>query len=1252
MPMSFSIKSTESGKSKSSSKQGSANEDSLGKLSAFDIGAHTPATSSEFLTDECIEFYPVQGAEKAPSECGESGMSNHLSVDPNDRTVENGTLLESSGNADTHYDRRGEVDDIGEARITFPPAENLYGREKEMQLLTEVYEGFLESAQSRVVFVAGYSGSGKSSLVKTFAHQSKAPCLSGKFTDYGDPFSAIQQALGSIPIDSTLIPHLVEADITIGSELTQVLSDTLLPSLKGALLAFRQQSDRRLLVEDSKADESLVEKTARDRESSLSSVQSTSVSTATSFSDRLHETRTLSGSRTTSSSLRSLSLTCRYDLQMIQFAAKAFLTAVVAAKGKPLIVFLDDMQWAGEASLQLMKRLVTDSGSSLENVLLVVAYRSNIVTQELQDWIDHFENHMNDIAKERVKESAKLFTTIEVANLSPDNISRFIADSLELSLEETRPIVQAVYTKTLGNIFFVKQAMEELVRKNALYYDLMCFQWRFRSHLKQSKLVQEYLSNDLLEMVHSKLQILPRTLQKIILLAAYGTQNVFDFQILKHLLKSVESIELSTDSLFQYMTAAFEQGLLLRAEHGIRSFSFAHDKIREAAGKLLSSDDERHYYVHKISIALLEFHYSHCQNSQNNDMQHEILFTAARHLNSIPSSLVTNVIQHAELNAKVGLIAISKGAFAEAVVFLRQGIQRLDPSWRYKDHYYGLTLKLLTNLVETEHTLGHEELALIWCREIFKHGKSLTDKCRAQCVYIESMCAKNHQDYNISANAGIEILAHYGFQVPKKPSKAIVQIEKMRFRGTLRGRSLASCLASFPIATDQSFLSLMKFAQICLTHVNFAKRSNLAKIIAYRILRLAVAKKAVSKDLNNVAVYLGGPLRQEEKYQQAAEFANVAVQLMDRFPEERGKEYVKSKFIMMGTIACLKMKFRDATDEFFQLFKSLISRGENEFGLAAGMLSIYSHYNSGAPLTSMEPKLLVFEEYASNIAKQTFVDVFALQRQCLYNLKGTKDKCCSSPAVVDGAAFDEAARISKAEGAVLKMTARDIAIFRLSLAVLFGDEEVMDEMLNRLDEYSVYDLPIERQHMRLQYSGFAALLLLKGERGNALHRKWSKICLSFFRNLARFGSPNAKPVYLCLKALSSPSLPAFEEAIQECEELSLLHLNAFMNEQCARYMIAAREKGGKEFENQSLIFHLSYVEKALYAFREWGAKAKVEALQSEFQVTLDCKKKGMGYRDMHSQHHLTFDSKNASVKSLFARQTTKQRYLQPLSMFK
>eukprot|EP00957_Ditylum_brightwellii_P184051 14020010-Ditylum_brightwellii.AAC.1 len=89
--------------------------------------------------------------------------------------------------------------------------------------------------------------------------------------------------------------------------------------------------------------------------------------------------------------------------QMI-LAFQAFVRAV-RGLGIPMVLFLDDLQWADTASLDLIQALITDPEST--SILFVESYRQNEVT------LDNcpFSTHLEDL-----KATAK-FIEIQIANL-------------------------------------------------------------------------------------------------------------------------------------------------------------------------------------------------------------------------------------------------------------------------------------------------------------------------------------------------------------------------------------------------------------------------------------------------------------------------------------------------------------------------------------------------------------------------------------------------------------------------------------------------------------------------------------------------------------------------------------------------------------------------------------------------------------------------------------------------------------------
>ena len=691
--------------------------------------------------------------------------------------MEFGTLAEQLD--ETHYDNRVDADDdLEKGRIKFP-SHKLYGRDEPLKQLHSIFQQrILSSSTSKnkqlqdatapsanhhhekeeeekqetvndlthnhyndsssatttafdnsynpVVFLAGYSGTGKSSLVDCFVQQirsmkqgskenhssSLAPCwyLTGKFTSplqaSNIPFSALARALNTFVLQLVSLRNsqghddykawidsfchgLRKLDIYRGSDHAAVLEATLIPALS------------RLWQPPSSA------------------------------------TGTAAATSSPSTTPRSTTV----NLSLVQFTARNFLRALTSTTSKmcsastvrrpPVILFLDDVQWADAASLQLLSALLVDV--SLHNILFVLAYRPNEVDDK-HDFCTIVQNKVWEArglapGKDKDKDEPTTNTTatlsdlstsknihsMEIFNLSPDSIAEFIADSIEKTPEDVALVADAIYQKTLGNIFFVKQAMEELVRKNALYYDMVMFEWQFGNVSRVE--LEQFLSEDVLEMVQSKIQTMPQTLQKAMVLAAYTSQSTIDISLLHALLQtdpSMDPQDVTLDALHEVLDRAFVEGLMLRVGNQHLSsqttkfpssangrngkachptscprYQFAHDRIREAAGALVPPGPERDQLLLRISKVLLKQSatslppseltnrtarveegpiFEDSQNEQDEEDSDWMLFTAARHLNSLPVEL-TRDMELADLNLKVGKIAVQRRLYRSCHLF-------------------------------------------------------------------------------------------------------------------------------------------------------------------------------------------------------------------------------------------------------------------------------------------------------------------------------------------------------------------------------------------------------------------------------------------------------------------------------------------------------------------------------------------------------------------------------------------------------
>ena len=124
------------------------------------------------------------------------------------------------------------------------------------------------------------------------------------------------------------------------------------------------------------------------------------------------------------------------------------LFAVFTTAEHPLVMFLDDLQWADAASLQLIKLLMNRSG----HLLLIGAYRDNEIAR----------THPLPAVVEELQKSGKAVHTLTLSPLSLSDTHQLVTETLRCSRERSRLLAQFIHRKTQGNPFFLTRLLKSL----------------------------------------------------------------------------------------------------------------------------------------------------------------------------------------------------------------------------------------------------------------------------------------------------------------------------------------------------------------------------------------------------------------------------------------------------------------------------------------------------------------------------------------------------------------------------------------------------------------------------------------------------------------------------------------------------------------------------------------------------------------------------------------------------------------------
>ena len=147
----------------------------------------------------------------------------------------------------------------------------------------------------------------------------------------------------------------------------------------------------------------------------------------------------------------------------------------VSSRECPLIIFMDDVQWADQQGLDLLSSILLDfdhidqmNGDNPQCFMVIGSYRD--------DEVD--ESHILQPYLARFDEAPTLeVTQISVGPLHEDSANLLVSSALDLPVRVTRPLSAVVCRKAMGNPLNIITFLDNLVQSSVLSYSLVGRRW-------------------------------------------------------------------------------------------------------------------------------------------------------------------------------------------------------------------------------------------------------------------------------------------------------------------------------------------------------------------------------------------------------------------------------------------------------------------------------------------------------------------------------------------------------------------------------------------------------------------------------------------------------------------------------------------------------------------------------------------------------------------------------------------------------
>ncbi|AKG20687.1 AAA family ATPase [Calothrix sp. 336/3] len=997
--------------------------------------------------------------------------------------------------------------------------EKLYGREAEVKSLLAAFERVSQGA-TEIMLVTGFSGIGKTAVVNEIHKpivKQRGYFIKGKFDQFNRniPFSAFVEAFRD------LIGQL----LTEGDAQLQIWQQQILTALG---------ENGQVIIEV------------------------------------IPELERIIGKQSPIAELSGTAAENRFNLLFQKF------TQIFTNQQHPLVIFLDDLQWADSASLKLIQRLIADT----RHLFLIGAYRDNEVNSA----------HPLMLTLREVKKSSAIINQINLAPLSQLQVNNLVADTFKCSELLVGKLSKLVFQKTQGNPFFVTQFLKSLYQDQLIQFnfDLGCWE----SDIAQVS--QLAVTDDVVAFMAFQLRRLPASTQYILQLAAC-IGNQFDLQTLA--IVSEES-QIETAS---HLWKALEEGLIVPTSNIYRfyvgeknsitntdiqdiqetfTYKFLHDRVQQAAYSLIPSNQTPKVHL-QIGRLLLNRTPKVERESQAFNSQ---IFQIVNQLNcGIP--LIENAKEReelAELNRRAGEKARFSSAYDAAMSYLNLGLELLQSqAW---EHQYFLCLGLHQLAAEVAYLSADYDRMTKLIVIGLDRAKNDIDRVKFYETQILAFVAQNQP--REAVDYARRVLRQFGVRLPQNPSPLRTMLG---FFATLyrMSKKKPEGLLKLPPMTNPSKLAACQIFNA----VGSAAASGMPEMlpfITFNGLSLYLRYGNIPKSSMGYIIY--GYLLCEKLGWVDAGYAigKAAIALSQQNSSQEA--LAPTLFLWHHFIAYRKELLHNTSALLLEAYQAGLAVGDIEYAAYSLVIYFTQAYWTGKNLADLQQEAIASRTNLQRLQQLIILDIYNLNCQVVENLcSGSNDVC-----ELVGDFFDETAIPVDDVRLTVHTSFR-----KLQLAYLFDRHILATEQIAIIE--ANLD-PLNGTFVKVMFYFYSALVWLA--RYPDLSKKQQKACLRRIktarRNLSKFAKyapTNYQHKWLLVEA---EYLRVFKKSTQAGEyydrAISLAKTNNYIQEAALANELTAKFYLHCDRENIACV----YMQEAYYCYTKWGAKAKTDDLSERY----------------------------------------------------
>ena len=1064
----------------------------------------------------------------------------------------------------------------------FELPQTLYGRHQELQQIFAIFAR-VSKGDKALLFVSGYSGIGKTSLIKEVYKpltKENGYFISGKYDQYNktSPYSAFISAF------------------------TQLI--------------------QQCLYRDKKQQEQLKER-----------LISALGSNAQLMTELIPSLKLLIGEPTQSSKLNAKDSKHRFILTFKNFIR-------VFTNGKnPIVLFLDDLQWADTGSLDLLNILSEDS--HLQSLFIIGAYRDNEINP----------GHPFSSTLARLRNGESTITEIKLRPLSLSNIVQLIEDSLRKSGPSAEKLATLILDKTAGNPFFINEFLRGLNERGDLSFNTERGEW----HWDIEHIENKSISTNVVDHIKDRLEKLPETTRSLLGYAAC-TSNRFDLNFL------AITTGLSITDVAQCCIKAAQESLLIPIKDAMHlssllkdsakqrlplqesiEFRFSHDRIQQAAYNQISESQKTdfHYKIAKIlqdklirkqdtqpsksisnetapssTKASAETNDTPAKNSKGHEDVDESIFVLAYHLNKCATLLSAEEQKQCLLiNLNAAKKAQESISYQEAENFISTAENLLHKLTDSLDLSFSFEIRLIK--LELLYLLGRFDEMQPYYTWIEKHARNKYDLI--SILKLQSQAYGAQQKKQESMDAGLAALKLLGINISTQASKIHILYSMFRLRRKLSRYSTEQLLNLPPLDNKDLQEALNQISQLTGNAFWFGK--NLLPQLAIKSVQISL-QHGNCKD-SPLGFVLFGLMYSSlfKDFDTGYDYSNLTLKLVEKYQTKDNLGLIHSVYSLSRLF---KEPVRKQAQNYFNTHLLALENGDVEQGITAYAIYICTRTHIGINLDILKEDCDHCILKMKEMKQELYIGLMLAIRQFVSNLSDSP----ACPTVLNGKFFNEEEHLINPESTKDRTMTVALFDYKIMLAYFFQNFDTVPENLEAFEALAKTSFQSARTFIFHTYMALLRLALLKSvpRKTRTLYLKRIKFHKNKLKSFVDACPDDRTHRYYLVLAEEAALHSRHHDAIQYFEKsIRFAEQSQFIYEQAL-----AEERAGVYFLNQGFKRSAAaYFWQARQSYMTWRAKSKVNHIDQL-------------YGDLLTGFSLSNPSEFASISTVHNQQATVQ----------